>query len=330
MKEAWRVFALLATLALAGSAGCGGCNGGSGGMDASPSATASASAVASNLPPADSDDPDQVRPVYPIDDKPPLPLAVRYCDATKTIAAKRRDACCGAGLYYSSTTECVRTLSAALRSGAVSLADADVASCEAAMTKSTEGCDWVTSTGANLAQECMGIVLGTLGDGKVCRSNLECTEGLRCRGLGTTRAGKCGAPMPSGSMCNISADSLASFTSQNDYDRHHPECAGYCRRQCVDAVAEGAACTASLECGAKGWCAAGRCTTHAPGVGDACTDVCGGGARCVRNKCAAPKGGGESCELDVECRGRCVRSDAGTGQCGPDCPSFPKPVPPKK
>jgi hypothetical protein len=325
LRDMLKVRRVAVLLALFTAAGCKGSSP-TGVADAAASSTASASAAPPTAPAPGSDDSDEVRPVYPIDDQPPLPLAVRYCDAIKTIAAKRREACCPGAPYYSSTTQCVRTLSAALRAGGVTLADADLGACEAAMTKATEGCDWVTSTGANVAPECADIIRGTLGDGKTCRSSLECTEGLRCRGLGTTRAGRCGAPLPAGTMCNISADSLVSFTSQYGYEQHHPECAGYCRRQCMDAVADGAACTASLECGTKGYCARGRCTHTAPGAGDACTDRCGGGARCIQGKCAAVKGGGESCAQDVECRGRCVRDDAGSGRCGPDCPSFLKPA----
>jgi hypothetical protein len=128
-------------------------------------------------------------------------------------------------------------------------------------------------------------------------------------------------------MCNTAVDSLATFTHQASFERSHPECAGYCgRRQCLDAVATGGACTSSFECGAKGYCAGGKCVANAPAIADVCTDSCANGARCVNGHCAAPKNGGEDCTTNVECRGRCAKDDAGSGKCGPDCPSFLKPA----
>jgi hypothetical protein len=222
------------------------------------------------------------------------------------------------------TAECVRTLSSALRSGAVALDAAEVDDCAAAAAKETEGCDWVTSTGSPTPAACLGILRGKLEEGALCRSNLECTEGLRCRGLGATRPGKCAPPLPAARMCNVSTDSLAAFTGQDDFDRHHPECAGYCvRRQCTDAVAPGAACAASVECGPGARCVAGKCSSGPPPApGEACTDACAAGSRCWRGKCVATKAGGEACEDDGECRAHCERADGGkVGTCAGQCPS---------
>jgi hypothetical protein len=269
---------------------------------------------------------DDLRPVYPIDNSPPLPLAESYCAAVRETPKKRREACCPGLSTFAPTSECVRTLSAALRSGAVALETADVDACTAAANRETTGCDWVTSVESKTPRACAGIIKGKLKDGARCRSNLECEEGLRCRALGATRAGKCSAPLPSQRVCNISTDTLAALTGQDDLDRHHPECEGYCMsRQCTAAKALGAACVASPECGPKARCIAGKCSdAPAPPVGKPCTDECADGARCVKGTCLAPKGGGQSCELDAECLGHCERHDGGaTGQCAADCPSFP-------
>jgi hypothetical protein len=321
---AWS-FAALAALSAAS------CKDGKDRAGTAPSASASApvaSASATAAPSATAGGGDDVKPVYRVDGLPPLPLAEKYCDAVRDTPRKRREACCpGAGIF-APTAECTRTLSSALRSGAVTLDAAAVEACAAAVTKDTEGCDWVSSVGAPTVEACLGIVHGTLKDGAVCRSNLECEEGLRCHGLGATRPGKCGAPSTSKRMCNIATDSLASFTGQDDMERHHPECAGQCvRRQCLDAVAPGGACKASVECGPKGACVAGKCAEGPrPGVGEACSDACGGGARCVKGKCAMPKAGGEVCEDDVECRGACERGDGGkAGHCAKQCPALPTP-----
>src|SRR5262249_19067076 len=151
---------------------------------------------------------DGVRPVYPIDNKPPLPEAERYCNAVRELPKKRRQECCPKAGLWAPTGECIRTLSAALRSGAVTLDAAALHGCRGAVTQETEGCDWVTSVGGPTTPACLGIIKGTLKEGAVCRSNLECEEGTRCRGLGATRPGRCAPPLPKLGPCNIATDSL--------------------------------------------------------------------------------------------------------------------------
>lgn len=304
----------------------------SGAPDASASAgaVASASATPSGKPEQEGAN-DDLRPVYPIDNLPPLPLAARYCGAVREAPARRREACCPSMGAVPETGECVRTLSAALRSGAVTLDAAEVDACVAAVAKETAGCDWVTSVGSPTVAACLGLIKGTLKEGARCRSNLECEEGARCRALGATRQGKCSPPLPARRVCNISTDSLAAFTGQDDLDRRHPECAGYCvRKLCADAVAVGARCVGSFECGPKAHCVAGKCAEGPlPGPGQACTDACAAGAHCAKGKCATAKTEGESCEEDAECRAHCERGDGGkAGQCARQCPSFL--VPPVK
>ncbi len=292
---------------------------------AAPAGSAAASADPTERPEGAGGD---IRPVYPIDNLPALPLAERLCEAVRDTPLQRRDQCCSKSGAFAPTAECARTLSSALRSGAVALEAADVDACVAAVDKETTGCDWVTSVGSPTVAACLGIVKGTVKEGALCRSNLECAEGMRCRALGATRPGKCEPPLPEGRMCNIATDSLAVFTGQDDLDRHHPECAGYCvRKQCVAAVALGAACTASYACGPAAHCVAGKCSSGPlPEPGQPCTDACAAGARCWKGKCLAAKAGGESCAEDAECRAHCERGDGGkVGKCAGQCPSFPTP-----
>jgi hypothetical protein len=266
---------------------------------------------------------DDEKLLFPQDGKPPEPLALRYCQAIHDMEPKRRGDCCGqpggAGYF---TAECARTLSISLRSKASTLDAAAVEKCEAALDKEMQGCGWVGPSPPPLPDECSGIVHGTLAAGAVCRSSLECAEGQRCQTLTATRAGRCAAPKPTGLQCGGATDSLAAFTRQNALDAAHPECMGYCARlTCKDAVAVGAACTASEECGPKGACVGGKCSADGlPKLGDACVDKCASGARCVKSKCAAPKAEGEACESDVECLGACDKPEgAAAGKCAKRC-----------
>ena len=271
-------------------------------------------------------DDDEVRPVYPIDDKAPVPRAVRYCDVVQERVKMRREACCPGAPSFAPTGECARTLSAALRAGAVTVADADLDACEKGITAETAGCDWVTSVGTPTAAACLGIIRGNVKSGGACRSSLECAQGAFCLGLGATRGGRCAAPSAALTLCGAGTDSLAAFTGQDDSGRRHPECAGYCAsRQCRDAIALGGACTTAVACGPGARCIGGKCSTgDLPGAGKACTEVCAPGARCVKGTCAATKAEGEDCASDPECRVACARDDAGAGagRCGAQCPSF--------
>lgn len=291
-----------------------------------PSATAtgsSAPAQSAQPAPTIAGDSDEIRPVYPLD-AAPHPLAQRFCEAIHILPEKRKGECCGAAT--SPALEgvaglCVRTLSYALGSGAVTLAPADVDACVAALGKATTGCDWVKPFALELGPACDGIVKGTLAEKAPCRSSLECGEGMRCLGLSTVDPGTCGPPKPARYPCNLAVDVLAGHTRQASLERAHPECAGFCTRSvCQDAVADGAACSLDLQCG-RGRCEAGKCT-HAPppGPGEACVETCAPGARCARGKCVAPKGEGEGCEENEDCRAMCVRGDGGAaGKCEKLC-----------
>jgi hypothetical protein len=293
---------------------------------ASASAGASASAAPSGLSPLERDrkaQDDEIRPVYPIDNSPPEPLAERMCDAVHVLPAKRRAECCASDPGFTPRGECVRTLSSAIRSKAVTLDPADVDRCAQAMAKELEGCGWVNPSPPSAAAACDGIIRGQLKESAVCRSSLECAEGLGCLGLSATQVGRCGPPKPARALCNIGIDTLAAFTRQDRFEDAHPDCAGYCiQRRCQDAVAVGGECKTHTECGAKRSCVKGKCSSAPlPAAGQPCAaGLCALGARCVKDVCTAPKGEGEACDSDLECRGGCERPDGGTtGACGKRC-----------
>ena len=251
---------------------------------------------------------------------------MRRSSATRFYAlpARRAGECCGAASRIGATfaDQCVRVLSYAMGANAVKVAPASVDACAEAMAKATSGCDWVTLTNrVPLPPACDGILEGQLHEKAQCRSSLECAAGLRCLGLSAIDLGVCGPPRPTRGECNLAIDTLASFTRQDHYGRAHPECEGYCAgKRCQAALPEGGACKADAACG-KLRCEAGKCTSAPlPGAGEACSAECAYGLRCIGGKCAAPRGEGEACKGDVECRGRCVPGDGGAGgTCAKTC-----------
>jgi len=287
--------------------------------DASPAPVASAAATTSAK--------DPVQAAYSTDAGPPEPLAVRFCETLHRLPERRKDACCATQESFGAavvSTDCVRTLSAALRSQSVSLTEIDVDRCTAAMTQATAGCDWITRV-SSLARrpvpsECEDLLRGTLPESAKCRSSLECRGELRCRGFTATEAGTCAPPGGTGEPCNRATDLLAVVT-HGLLDPAHPECKGACReRVCSEAVPKGGACHADVECGG-GRCDKGGCAEAVlPAVGEACTGACATGSRCAKGVCVAPRSEGATCESDAECRGACVRGDGGAGACLQSCP----------
>jgi hypothetical protein len=198
--------------------------------------------------------------VYPVTKDPPDPLAARLCDALHALPARRKAACGGGPPGFHPASECARTLSFALRAGAVTLAGADVDRCAAAMEAALQGCDWVKPLSPPPPPACEGIVKGTRPESAACRSSLECVEGLRCAGAGPTDMGRCAPPRRRGA-CGMAVDTLATHTRQHRIELAHPECEGHCaRRACADNVALGGACRSDVECGRGRRCAAGRCS----------------------------------------------------------------------
>jgi hypothetical protein len=288
-----------------------------------PSASASPALSASAPPePAELPGSDDLRPVYPVDAGPPDPAAQRFCDAVYALPGRRRAECCGGkpGLEEGLAGQCVRVLTYAIGSRALTVAAADIDRCVEAMTQATSGCDWVKPYGLPpVPPACLGLLHGALGPKAQCRSSLECADGMRCRGLSTIDLGRCGPPAAQGA-CAVANDMLATFTRQDDLERAHPECEGACvGHRCAPALAEGVACVADAQCG-KGRCVAGKCSSAPPaGVGEPCGE-CAHGLRCLAGKCAAPRPEGAACSADGECRGLCARGDGGVaGTCAKTC-----------
>jgi hypothetical protein len=291
--------------------------------DAKPSPSASVPSLMLDAGP-DADTEEDVRPVYPADEHAPVdPIAARFCGVLNETGEARRSSCCNDKPGIVITKECVRMLSTSLRDKAVTLAAADVDRCDTALKKTLEGCDWVGPFPPELPSECLGLVHGTLPAGKVCRSSLECAADQRCHGAGPTTRGKCGPAKPDGAICGSSVDTLATYTRQTSTDALHLECKGYCNRhECATALAAGAACMTSLQCGSGKQCIKRKCATAAPNkLGESCPgQVCEPPSQCISGKCIAKKEKGEACTQDFECRAGCVRGDGSTkGTCAMKC-----------
>jgi hypothetical protein len=295
-----------------------------------PTASATASTTAAVAPPASDD---KIEPVYPREDEPHDPLAVSFCEALHEVPAKRRAECCntGAGGAKALVQECARTLSYALRAGSVTLDRAKVGACIEARTAELAGCDWVGPSAPPTSAACETVIEGTVRDGALCRSSLECAAGLRCHGLGAVRPGKCGKPLVAGAPCGPGPDTLAALTQQNTYHDAHPLCEGVCTKDgCKEPAAVGGACTKSDECGRGRVCRGGKCAEGPlPGPGEKCAGVeCARGARCVDGTCSAAKLAGEICTRDMECRGACEKpAGAAEGKCAMRC-AGPSTLPP--
>ncbi|MBK8252967.1 MAG: hypothetical protein IPK82_09890 [Polyangiaceae bacterium] len=268
---------------------------------------------------------EELKPLYPMDTSPPNPTALAFCEALHDLESQRRAQCCSAPVSSGAfTKECARTLSAAVKLGAIELDTAQVNLCVSAMQKKMEGCGWVGPRSVDLPSECLAVTKGLVGERKVCRSSLECADGYTCQGLSTTQVGKCLKPKPDGAICGGSVDTLAALTRQNvAAEERHPECAGHCLRPvCMGDVGVGGECKTGGECAAGLTCQKGKCTQEAlPGEGKACAaGECSDGLRCVKERCIQPKEDGQVCDHDAECRSACVKSEGQVkGACGQRC-----------
>lgn len=219
------------------------------------------------------------------------------------------------------TPECVRNLSGALALEGVTLSEASVQACEAAMAAAHQGCGWVGPTKVPVPPECRGLLEGTAKAGAPCRSSLECPSGLFCRGGGPTQAGVCSPPGEPGRPCHQSVDALAVHTRQHhDAERNHPECQGYCsRKRCVPVTET---CKANVQCGRDKHCVEGRCVDGPYAkAGAPCADTgCEPGSHCVDHVCTPLRPEGEACTRDDQCLGACLKPEGATeGTCGMRC-----------
>ncbi|AKT43424.1 hypothetical protein [Chondromyces crocatus] len=202
---------------------------------------------------------DEVRPVYPVTGEAPEAVAVRLCEALHALPSARKAACRGGTEGFHAGAECARTLSEALRAGAVVVEEEAVARCRTAMESALSGCAWAGGLTPRAPVSCEGIVRGTLREGARCRSALECVSGLSCAGLGPTKSGLCVPPRVAG-PCGRAVDTLAVLARQSQAEVEHPECAGHCAQlQCAVDVPLGGACKGDVVCGRGRACVAGRC-----------------------------------------------------------------------
>ncbi len=306
-----------------------------GASDASTTAISSAKDAAAAG--ASSGSGEDVEPVYPIEaNAPVVPLAAKLCEALTAMPEKKRSEYCKSIPGVVITTECTRMLSAALRYKAIDLAESDVAACVDAFTKSLDGCDWVGPFPPTPPAACQGILKGKIALGQKCRSSLECAGDLRCAGVGPTNSGRCSPGKEDGEICGGNVDTLAGYTRQLELERQHPECKTKCvKHKCAPPVTEGKPCQTTADCATGLACVTSpgpapkvglppkTCIAGKPAgrAGDPCPGgECEGDLQCIKGKCAARKGAGEECQFDFECRGGCVKADAGDkGKCGPRC-----------
>ncbi len=272
--------------------------------------------------------------------EPAMPLAEKLCEALTALPEKKRAACCNAAPGVSTVAGCTLHLSAALRHHAVALDEKDVDACVAAFDKTLEGCDWVGPFVPGPPPACQGLFRGLRAAGQTCRSSLECTGDLRCRDHGPNAVGTCGAPGVSDeASCGGSVDALATYTRQTDLDQRHPECKERCiRRKCRAPLHDGEGCVATSECrdgmqcivppGAApqkhGYIPTKQCVTvvlpekeGAPCPAGACTPP----LQCIGGKCSPRKSTGAPCNVELECRGGCLKDGGTRGICGPRCES---------
>ncbi len=271
---------------------------------------------------------EDIQPVYDAN-TPPTPAAVALCDALYTAPAERKAACCKDKPGPSPLARtCAGVLSAALAGKAVTLDEAKAKSCADARARQTEGCAWVGPIPPRTPPECSGLLRGSLDGGAVCRSSLECKDGLRCLGVSPLDTGRCGKPAAAGGRCGGAVDALSIVMPQVDIDREHPSCdrstceLGVCRAP----KNAGDACQANIECGDGNRCDAGKCAAGRIAAGKPCTrGGCVDGARCANGTCTALNNAGEPCSVDFDCAlGGCAK-DPGKAQgvCGMRCSALP-------
>lgn len=239
----------------------------------------------------------------------PHPLAVRLCNALHVVPKQRRKICCkDKFMLFHPGQECIRTLTASLRKKHIRLSSQRVQACEAALHRVYAGCDWIGAREPRTPAACQGLFEGLRKKGMSCRSALECPKGMYCHGLGSTTPGRCWTQLPEGMPCGRGIDPLAVYTRQDQLDRFHPQCKGYCvRTRCRNPRPLGKACSADMHCGAAHHCAKGRCAKGwFARKGQPCDSWCEEGTRCIQGLCQTPRSAGMSCSKDAECRGGCV------------------------
>jgi len=172
------------------------------------------------------------RSVYPRSSKAVAPEVERLCQVFSALPRERRAACAGNAAPLVLTSECTRMLGAALADGAVTFSAPAAEQCIAEQSARYQSCDFMARGTLAPPDSCRALLTGTRARGATCRSSLECTTGLHCKGASPVESGRCAAPSAAGVRCGLAADPLAAYVPRRDAD--HPECAGTCvRNRCA-------------------------------------------------------------------------------------------------
>jgi Dickkopf N-terminal cysteine-rich region len=234
---------------------------------------------------------------------PPQRLAEELCEALHVLPGRRVAQCCGTPPSRFFYEECVRVTSQALLERTIEISSTSLASCARATTEALTGCDWVKPGQPLAPAACQGIVQGRQREGQVCRSSLECHDGLHCSRAESDGAGRCAAPEPVGTACGSGVDTFATYALEHHIETRHPICKDFCSvatHRCAPIPSEGAACQASVNCAPGQSCSAGKCSTEG-----------------VQRALSSP---GESCKSDFDCKvGGCVPHGDEPRVCGKQC-----------
>jgi hypothetical protein len=255
----------------------------------------------------------------------PHPLAERLCAGLHRVPGERIAGCCASSPQQYFYENCVAVTSKALEAQRISLDAAKVDQCAAAASSALQGCDWVKPGLPLPPAECLGVVVGKLGEGAACDSSLECSGKLHCAGAGPNRPGTCKGPQPNGGSCGTHLDNLIAYTMERDLGDRRPMCSEFCSpvaNQCVPMPAVGDKCLSSVSCAPGQTCIGRTCQAEPPGgVGAACpAKPCAPGLRCSDGKCQLRAEPGQPCKTSFDCRiGGCVKGASGASTCGMQC-----------
>jgi hypothetical protein len=158
----------------------------------------------------------------------PHPLAQKLCEVLHVLPGRRVAECCGTKPAAPLLEECIRVVSASIGSRAVEIDPPAIDRCSVAMEQSLTGCDWVTPSLPLAPAACEQVIAGTVREGEVCRSSLECVGNLHCDGLSPTRTGTCARPQANGAVCGAHVDTVATYTLQRHLETSRPFCSEWC------------------------------------------------------------------------------------------------------
>lgn len=236
-------------------------------------------------------------------------LAERCTDAERSTALLREQVRSWEATYE----ECTRKTMA--HPERVTLARTGIAACTKALRDAVRR-DPKDLGGVSDQAACLGLLIGSQVLGAACSSDVECIEGLHCRGDGPDSDGTCAEAGDIGDACDGS-DAAAVFGV------HRPcGASAFCDgNRCRAKVGTSERCARRDACVDGTMCRAGLCVTSQPAQGNSTCGLapedCATGFYCARpdgaiqGHCAEQRVLGDTCENDSECAGRC---SVGTGR----------------